>query len=864
MLSKETHSGSYRKICLTCGKEFAEDILLCPDDDELLTPIKADNLIGTVLSGKYEILEKLGAGGMGLVYKAKHTLMKRLVAIKIMLPQLIASVSALKRFKQEAQAASSLNHPNILTVFDFGVTPDGMPYLVMDYLEGTNLTKLLETNQHLPLDVAVDIFIQTASGLAHAHRKGIVHRDLKPANIMLTEWEGKSNFVKVVDFGMAKILGAVDGESEELTKSGEIFGSPLYMSPEQCMGKVLDARSDIYSLGCVMYRVVTGVTAVNGQSAIECFSNHVSGVLRSFEEVAPGVSFPAGLEEVVFKAMAKEPENRYQSMDELKDALVEMVRTSMSGLYGTLSGSIYAQKETVSLHGISLTDAMAVVKEAEARAAASDSDSSVAGSDGHTVRVSPSEGKGSGSGSGSSTGVGTGDAGATAALPRPHLSGAPAFQTGPLPGSGVSAESIVAAASASSVPAVPTEVATQPKTPTEERQALPPPKSPQEFIGGKGDKGDKFDKGSKASALASTASRKYSSGKLPMPLLIGATFLALAAGGGSFYLLSRGNPAGDAGGTANVAVDGKAAFEELMKRGHAAFDHGDFKGALSQYEAALAKAKEKGRYEKQVPEAEIWINKSCYELGQFDKALEACRAVLKVRESAGQINAPDASEALNDMGTIYLAKGDFKEAKTYFDRALKIRQGYKGAEKDKVAETLAGLGNLDLSTGHPRDAVGHLSQALNIAEYSLAFDPVDKANIESALGQAYQLTGKLSKAKELYQKALELREKSLSPDNPAIADSLLILGTLEFKSRNLDKAESLFNRAMDINTRNGSAGKDGLSDAQFCLAMVCDAKKDKARALSLAKSSYELRQQSFGEEDQRTVEAKSLMQRLSK
>ncbi|HNA73910.1 MAG TPA: tetratricopeptide repeat protein, partial [Candidatus Obscuribacter sp.] len=126
------------------------------------------------------------------------------------------------------------------------------------------------------------------------------------------------------------------------------------------------------------------------------------------------------------------------------------------------------------------------------------------------------------------------------------------------------------------------------------------------------------------------------------------------------------------------------------------------------------------------------------------------------------------------------------------------------------------------------------------------------------------LTGKLSKAKELYQKALELREKSLSPDNPAIADSLLILGTLEFKSRNLDKAESLFNRAMDINTRNGSAGKDGLSDAQFCLAMVCDAKKDKARALSLAKSSYELRQQSFGEEDQRTVEAKSLMQRLSK
>lgn len=741
MTSETSKSGAYRKVCLTCGKEFAEDVLLCPQDDELLTPIKADTLIGTVLSGSYEILEKLGAGGMGLVYKARHILMKRMVAIKIMLPQLIASVSALKRFKQEAQAASSLNHPNILTVYDFGVTPDGMPYLVMDFLEGTNLSKILEANQSLPMETAIDVFIQTCTGLSHAHRKGIVHRDLKPANIMLVEHEGRSNFVKIVDFGMAKIVGTMDGEGEDLTKSGEVFGSPLYMSPEQCMGKVLDARADVYSLGCVMYRVLTGVTAVSGATAIECFSNHVSGVLKPFAEVAPDAVYPPGLETIVFKAMAKDPADRYQSMDELKDALMEMSKLELSGLYAHMVSSGYAQKETVSVAGLAATMM------------------------------------------------------ADAAAPESALGMTKAAQ---------------AAATA-------------------------------------------------AKAAAATAAAPPS-GKLPLiPIAIVTGIIAL---GGIGYFVSQQNAPKSSDPAAVQSDDKEAGFEEIMKRGHAAFEHGDFEAALTHFEDALVKAKAKGSYEKQVPEAQIWIGKSCYELGQFDKAITACQAVLSARESSRQMTATDASEALNELGKIYLAKDNYKESKAYFEKALAIRKAYKGAEHDQVAESLFGLGNLALAQGQMTQATSLLTQALAIADASAAFDPVSKAYIESALGQSYQLTKKFGKARELYQKALDLREKSLSPDNPAIAESLLFLGTLEYSQRNLTTSETLLTRAAEIAARAPGKSRATLAEIQFCLAVLYDTKRDKTRALDMAQKSYDIRRNELGSSDPKTKDAQTLLNRL--
>ncbi len=281
-------------------------------------------MVGKIIGDKYEVLETIGGGGMGMIYKAKHILMKRIVAIKMMHPQYVSSASNLKRFQQEAQAASALSHPNILAVFDFGLTPAGAPFLVMDFLEGTNLAEVLDEVGLLPASRATNIFAQACAGLAHAHSKGVIHRDLKPGNIMLVEFDQRKDFVKIVDFGIAKVLPSGDeSEASHLTQTGEVFGSPLYMSPEQCRGRNLDIRSDIYSLGCVMYRTLTGSSPFFGQDPMECMYKQVNESPNKFFETNPDMKAPEALEAIVFKCLAKEPADRYQTMLELKEALLE-------------------------------------------------------------------------------------------------------------------------------------------------------------------------------------------------------------------------------------------------------------------------------------------------------------------------------------------------------------------------------------------------------------------------------------------------------------------------------------------------------------------------------------------------------------
>jgi serine/threonine-protein kinase len=297
------------------------DMTVCPKDGTMLTPLAKGDLVGTVIAEKYKVLDRIGDGGMGQVYKAKHVLMKRIVAIKVLLPSLVSSGPALKRFQQEAEAASSLNHPNILTVFDFGVSENGLPYMVMDFLEGITMAQVLDEEGHLDLHEAVPIFIQCCAGLAHAHQKGVIHRDLKPSNVMLVDFDGQPNFVKIFDFGIAKLIPTEGDESKHLTQTGDVFGSPLYMSPEQCGGKELDHRSDIYSLACVMYRCLTGCPPLAGSSLVECMYKHVNEMPPRFSDICPEYSLPEAVEAIIFKAMAKSRDDRYSSMSELKEAL---------------------------------------------------------------------------------------------------------------------------------------------------------------------------------------------------------------------------------------------------------------------------------------------------------------------------------------------------------------------------------------------------------------------------------------------------------------------------------------------------------------------------------------------------------------
>ena len=310
-----------KRACITCGREFDQDTSICPDDNTPLTTFASpdeNQLVGTVLNNSYEILEVIGGGGMGLVYKARHRLMNRIVAIKMLHKHMISSKDTLKRFQLEAQAASCLSLPNILTVYDFGLTAEGQPYMVMDYLEGISLADVLEEEGHVQVDRAINIFIQACAGLSHAHEKGVLHRDIKPSNIMLVNFGDQADFVKIVDFGIAKLLNQGPGE---LTKTGEVYGSPSYMSPEQCRGKETGARSDIYSMGCVMYRTLSGRPLFSGDDIIELLFKQVSEPPAPFDTICPEFNIPPELEAVIFKALAKDPDDRYATMGDFKDAL---------------------------------------------------------------------------------------------------------------------------------------------------------------------------------------------------------------------------------------------------------------------------------------------------------------------------------------------------------------------------------------------------------------------------------------------------------------------------------------------------------------------------------------------------------------
>jgi len=274
--------------------------------------------IGTIFAEKFEILSVLGQGGMSVVYKARHTLTERIVAIKLLSSY---DMPSLKRFQQEAKLACTLSHPYVISVFDFGVSADGQPFLVMDYLEGVTLAESIKTEGAMAVGRALGFFIQGCDALAYVHRREVLHRDLKPGNFMITRDHEEHEVLKLVDFGIAKYLSP-DAEVLDLTRTGEVFGSPLYMSPEQCLGRKLDARADIYSMGCVMYEVLTSVPPLVGANAIDTLHKHIYEDPEPFSDARfLPETVPPHLENIIFKALSRELDARYQTMQEMLNDL---------------------------------------------------------------------------------------------------------------------------------------------------------------------------------------------------------------------------------------------------------------------------------------------------------------------------------------------------------------------------------------------------------------------------------------------------------------------------------------------------------------------------------------------------------------
>lgn len=283
-----------------------------------------NRLIGQVIGNTYTVQSFIGGGGMSMVYKAVQKGTDRVVAVKLLRSDLCDSPAAVKRFEREAKSLGRVTHPNLIAIFDVGKTAGDQPYMVTEFLDGESLKQMLEKDGALELGRALKAFIQVCDVMEFTHRKGIIHRDLKPANIMLVNQGGHNDVVKVVDFGIVKLDENIMSVSQKLTASGEICGSPMYMSPEQILDDPLDARTDIYSLGTVMFEVFAGQPLFAAKKITEVMNKHVKVVPPSLSSVCTDKNFPSLLDDAVAICLEKRPEQRFQSMGELKDVLMRI------------------------------------------------------------------------------------------------------------------------------------------------------------------------------------------------------------------------------------------------------------------------------------------------------------------------------------------------------------------------------------------------------------------------------------------------------------------------------------------------------------------------------------------------------------
>jgi tRNA A-37 threonylcarbamoyl transferase component Bud32/RNA polymerase subunit RPABC4/transcription elongation factor Spt4 len=272
------------------------------------------NLIGKKIEGKYEVQSILGEGGMAIVYKAYHTKMERLVVIKVMQGWLLSNKNAVERFERESKTTAKLAHPNIVTVFDYGVLNAKEPYLVMEYIKGESLGDKIARQGALPFATAAGIIIQICRGLQEAHSVGIIHRDLKPDNILLQDRSDRPDWVKIVDFGISHLVQG----AKRLTKTGKMVGTPEYIAPEQLKDKPLDIRTDLYALGIILYETLTGRVPFEGESAEGILMKHLleppPPLSLHNDDFAEGTPFDA----IIAKALRKEPDERYQTATEFR------------------------------------------------------------------------------------------------------------------------------------------------------------------------------------------------------------------------------------------------------------------------------------------------------------------------------------------------------------------------------------------------------------------------------------------------------------------------------------------------------------------------------------------------------------------
>jgi eukaryotic-like serine/threonine-protein kinase len=284
-------------------------------------PPADDPLVGAVVSDRYRIVRKVGEGGMGAVYQAEHAVIGKRIALKVLFADLSRRAELVGRFLQEAKSASRIGHENVIDISDFGQTPEGLVYIAMEFLEGQDLGRMLRTERTMPWTRAQPILMQIAKALRAAHEKGVIHRDMKPENIFLVQREGRPDFVKVLDFGIAKVVSADQNDGPRLTQTGMIFGTPEYMSPEQAQGQPPDHRVDVYAVGCIMYQMLTGSVPFTADSFMGILTKHLLEPVVPPRQRRADLEIPADVEAVCLRAMEKDREKRWPDMNAFYRAL---------------------------------------------------------------------------------------------------------------------------------------------------------------------------------------------------------------------------------------------------------------------------------------------------------------------------------------------------------------------------------------------------------------------------------------------------------------------------------------------------------------------------------------------------------------
>ncbi len=336
------------KRCSTCQQRFSRDAGFCPFDGTKLEAApfdpRIDPLIGTRIDGRYDVVSVLGEGGMGRIYEVRHAALDRAFAMKILRPELAQDADLAARFILEAKATASVKHPNVVQITDFGRLPDGVPFFVMELLVGHTLGEVIKAGGPVPPARAVRILRKVAGALAAAHAAGVVHRDLKPDNVFLVggsrdlaapDDPGRGRLlamlssgadVRVVDFGAAKIVG-----SNRMTRAGVVFGTPHYMSPEQASGQAVDHRADVYSVGVIMYEMFTGRVPFEAETYMGVLTQHMFARPSRPSEVAGAAKELGALEDITMTCLAKKPEERFASMDDLIAAIDRVVQLDGEG-----------------------------------------------------------------------------------------------------------------------------------------------------------------------------------------------------------------------------------------------------------------------------------------------------------------------------------------------------------------------------------------------------------------------------------------------------------------------------------------------------------------------------------------------------